>query len=375
MTLALGLMSGTSCDGISAALADFRGRALRLLAHRTFPYPAPVSALLHRTDELSTPGVAQLHALLGELLALAALRLLRRARVSPKTVAVIGSHGHTVYHGPSDPVPCTLQLGDPSIIAERTGCPVVADFRSRDVAGGGQGAPLVPFFDDYFFGGGPPRALQNIGGIANVTVVGRGREPLAFDTGPGNGLIDAVVRRASGGRRAFDAGGARAARGRIDEAAVRRMWAHPYFRRRPPKSTGRELFNDRFLTDAFGRRRARPQDVLATVTYFTAFSIAESYQRFVPVGIREAIVSGGGAKNRTLMTHLRALLRPAPVRSIERYGVPAQAKEPVAFAFLALRALQGRLNHVPSTTGASGPRILGVLTPPTPPAPRPLPRR
>jgi len=362
MALALGLMSGTSCDGVSAALVEFRGRRFRLLGSKTFPYPPPVPQVLHRAGELSTRGVAQLHALLGELLALAALRLLRQARMPPKTVAVIGSHGHTVYHGPSDPIPCTLQLGDPSIIAERTGRPVVADFRTRDVAAGGQGAPLVPYFDDEFFGGGPPRALQNIGGIANVTVVGRGRKPLAFDTGPGNGLIDTVVRRASGGRRAFDAGGKRAARGRIDEAAVRRMWAHPYFRRRPPKSTGRELFNDRFLTDAFGRRWARPQDVLATVTYFTAFSIAESYRRFVPAGLREVIVSGGGAKNRTLMTHLRTLLRPTPVRSIERYGLPAQAKEPVAFAFLALRALQGRINHVPSTTGASGPRILGSLT-------------
>lgn len=369
MTLALGLMSGTSCDGVSAALVAFQARTFRLIAHRTFPYPAPVSALLHRTDELSTRGVAQLHVLLGELLALAALRLLRQARVSPKAVAVIGSHGHTVYHGPSDPIPCTLQLGDPALIAERTGRAVVADFRTRDVAAGGQGAPLVPYFDDAFFGGGPPRALQNIGGIANVTIVGRGLKPLAFDTGPGNGLIDTVMRRISRGRQAFDAGGRRAGRGRIDQAAVRRMWAHPYFRRRPPKSTGRELFNERFLTDAFGRRRARPQDVLATATYFTAFSIDESYRRFVPAGLREVIVSGGGAKNRTLMAHLRGLLHPIPVRSIERYGLPAQAKEPAAFAFLALRALQGRINHVPSTTGASGPRVLGVLAPPTPSTP------
>ena len=362
MTLALGLMSGTSCDGISAALVEFQDRRFRLLGSQTFAYPAPVPQVLHRVDELSTGGVAQLHVLLGELFGWAALRLLRQARVSPNAVAVIGSHGHTVYHGPDDPIPSTLQLGDPSIIAERTGCCVVADFRTRDVAAGGQGAPLVPFFDDYFFGGGPPRALQNLGGIANVTVVGRRVTPLAFDTGPGNCLIDAAMRRISRGQQTFDAGGRRAARGRIDEAAVRQMWAHPYFRLPPPKSTGRELLDDRFLTDVFGRRWARPHDVLATVTYFTAFSVTESYRRFVPVGLREVIVSGGGVKNRTLMAHLRRLLHPLPVRSIERYGLPAQAKEPVAFAFLALRALQGCVNHLPSTTGASGPRVLGTFT-------------
>ena len=365
MNLALGLMSGTSCDGVSAALAAFHRRTFRLLAHRTFPYPAPIAALLHRSAEWSTQGVAQLHALLGELLAYAALTLLRQSRVAPQHVAVIGSHGHTVYHGPSDPIPCTLQLGDPSIIAERTGRPVVADFRTRDVAAGGQGAPLVSCFDDAFFGGGQARALQNIGGIANVTIVGRGLTPLAFDTGPGNCLMDAVMRRISRGRQPYDAGGRRALSGRVDPAAVRRLWAHPYFRRRPPKSTGRDVFNEALLTDALGPRWwTRPDEALATVTYFTAFSIAESYRRFVPAGtgLREAIVSGGGVKNRTLMAHLRMLLHPLPVRSIERYGLPAQAKEPVAFAFLALRALEGRVNHLPQTTGAAAPRILGTLT-------------
>ncbi|MBI3087312.1 MAG: anhydro-N-acetylmuramic acid kinase [Candidatus Omnitrophica bacterium] len=364
MTLALGLMSGTSCDGASAALVAFRGRRFTLLAFRTVPYPPPVTALLHRAHELTTAGISQLNILLGELLASAARALLRQARVSPSEVAVIGSHGHTVYHGPHEPIPSTLQLGEPAVIAERTGIPVVADFRMRDLAAGGQAAPLVPFFDDHLFGGGPPRALQNLGGIANAALVGRGLTPLAFDTGPGNCLIDAVARRLSRGRRACDAGGRLAARGRIDHAAVRRMWRHPYFRRPPPKSTGRELFNDAFLAEMFGRRWwARGADAAATVTYFTAYSIAESYRRFLPVQPREVIVSGGGVRNQTLMRHLTALLHPVPVRSIERYGLPAQAKEPAAFAFLALRAIRGQMNHLPSTTGASGPRLLGSLTP------------
>jgi len=364
MTLALGLMSGTSCDGASAALVDFRGRRFRLRAFRTAPYPAPVTALLHRACELTTAAASQLNVLLGELFASAAVVLLRRARVSCRDVAVIGSHGHTVHHGPDEPIPSTLQLGEPAVIAERTGIPVVADFRMRDLAAGGQAAPLVPFFDDHFFGGGRPRALQNLGGIGNVTLVGRGLTPLAFDTGPGNCLLDAVVRRFSRVRQAYDAGGRMAARGRVDLAAVRRMWGHPYFRRPPPKSTGRELFNEAWLAETFGRRwGTHGLDVLATVTYFTAYSIAESYRRFLPVQPREVMVSGGGVRNQTLMRYLAELLRPIPVRSIERYGLPAQAKEPAAFAFLALRTVRGRINHLPSTTGASGPRILGALTP------------
>jgi len=160
MTLALGLMSGTSCDGASAALVDFRGRRFRLRAFRTVPYPAPVTALLHLAHDLTTAGISQLNILLGELLASAAFVLLRQARVPRRDVAVIGSHGHTVHHGPDEPIPSTLQLGEPAVIAERTGIPVVADFRMRDLAAGGQAAPLIPFFDDYFFGGGRPRALR-----------------------------------------------------------------------------------------------------------------------------------------------------------------------------------------------------------------------
>ncbi|MBI3323785.1 MAG: anhydro-N-acetylmuramic acid kinase [Candidatus Omnitrophica bacterium] len=364
MPLTIGLMSGTSCDGVSAALVGFERRAFRLVAHRTDAYPTPVRRLLLRAKELTMPGAAQLNMLLGELLALSALRLLRQANASRDSVAVIGSHGHTVYHGPADRIPSTLQLGEPAIIAQRTGLPVVADFRMRDIAAGGQGAPLVPFFDEYFFGGGPVRALQNIGGIANATLVGNRLAPLAFDTGPGNCLIDAATRQLSDNRRHFDRDGSIAARGGVDQAAIRRLWAMPFFRRAPPKSTGPELFSPSLLDEAFGRGwRSQPANTLATLTYFTAFSIAESYRRFLPRRPREVIVSGGGALNRTLMAWLRDLLAPATVTTIEEYGLPVQAKEPVAFAFLALRALQRRSNHLPSTTGAQQQAILGNLTP------------
>ena len=363
-SLALGIMSGTSGDGVSAALVRFQGRTLRVVAERTTPYPKELAQLLRRGAALTAPELSALHMRLGRQFARAAQRLLRTARISPRRVTVIGSHGHTIYHGPRDAIPSTLQLGAPAVIAERTGIPVVADFRPRDLAAGGQGAPLVSCFDEVFFGGGPIRALQNIGGIANVTLVGRGVPALAFDTGPGNCLIDAVASRATRGQHRYDPAGHLALQGRIDRRAVERLWRLPYFRLPPPKSTGRELFNDRLLTDIFGRALTRsPLSVLATLTYFTAYSIAESYRRFIRPRLREVIVSGGGVRNRTLMRHLSQLLSPVPVRPIEHYGIPAQAKEPAAFAFLALCTLRGRINHLPATTGARHPCILGSITP------------
>lgn len=368
--LALGLMSGTSCDGISAALVQISGERVRVIAERTSSYPSKMALRLRRAASLTTPELSSLNMELGALFANAALRLLRQARVSAHRIAVIGSHGHTVYHGPHDPVPSSLQLGEPAVIAQRTAITVVANFRPRDIAAGGEGAPLVPYFDEQLFGAGPARALQNIGGIANVTVVGRGLRPVAFDTGPGNCLIDLMAQRISRGAARYDVNGRLARQGRVDSRAIARLWRHPYFRLSPPKSTGRELFNTQLLRDVFGSRVATaPHQVLATVTYFTAYSIVESLRRFVPTRIREWIVSGGGVHNQTLMDHLARLLAPIPVHSIARYGIPAQAKEPAAFALLALRALEGRTNHLPATTGAQDTCILGALTPGSPKRP------
>lgn len=361
--LALGLMSGTSCDGVSSALVQFSGRSFRVVAERTTPYPAALADMLRQGPALPARTLSALHVELGERFVAAAKRLMAAAHVLPQQVAVIGSHGHTIYHGPRDAVPSTLQIGSAAVIAQRTGITVVSDFRSRDLAAGGEGAPLVPYFDKAFFGGGPARALQNIGGIANVTVVGRAIPTIAFDTGPGNCLIDLMMQQMRRGKLRYDAGGRLAAQGRVDHQAVARLWRHPYFRRPPPKSTGRELFNERLLRTVFRSALTRaPADVLATVTYFTAYSIAESYRRLVPHHLREVIISGGGARNATLMRHLTELLAPVPVGTIERYGLPAQAKEPVAFAYLALRALRGQINHVPETTGAREACVLGTLT-------------
>ena len=364
MSIALGLMSGTSCDGVSAALARFTGRHLRVIAEHTSPYSIQLVRRLRRGPELAARELSALNMELGEYFAHAVWRLLKAAKISPRAIAVIGSHGHTIYHGPRDAVPSTFQLGEPAVIAQRTGIPIVANFRPRDLAAGGEGAPLIPYFDETFFGGQAVRAMQNLGGMANVTVVGRRITTMAFDTGPGNCLIDLVVQQMSRGRLQYDRHGRLALRGRIDHRAVERLWRHPYFQRPLPKSTGRELFNATLLRRVFGSQLASaPDAVLATLTYFTAFSIAESYRRVIPHRIQEVIVSGGGVRNHTLMAHLARCLVPIPVRSIEQYGIPAQAKEPIAFAFLALRALRGQINHLPRTTGARTACILGTITP------------
>ncbi len=360
MYVCVGLMSGTSCDGVSAAVITLPGIPVRVLAHLTHPYPPALRRRLLEAAALTAPELSRLNVELGERFAGAALDALRAARCPARRVAVIGSHGHTVYHGPRDAVPSTFQIGEPAVIAERTGCTVVADFRPADMAAGGEGAPLMPAFDEACFGGGPPRALLNLGGIANVTLLGRGLRTTAFDTGPGNTLIDRVADRLTRGRLRFDPHGRLAARGQVDAQALARLLRHPYLSRRPPKSTGRETFNDALLSRIFGARR--DVHVLATVTAFTAVTIARSLDRFLPSAPAELIVSGGGVFNRTLMGMLKTAVEPVPVVSIARYGIPPLAKEPAAFAYFAWRRITGRPNHLPSTTGANGTRRLGTVT-------------
>lgn len=362
--LAIGLMSGTSMDGVSAALVRFRGRTFRLLGYETMPYPRRVANMLRQIDALRVGELSRLNVLIGETFAAGALRMMRRHRLTPRQLSVIGSHGQTVYHGPHDRPPSTWQLGEPSVIAERAGVSVVADFRPRDVAAGGEGAPLIPYFDEYFYGHGPVTAFQNIGGIGNVTIVGRSlRRPVAFDTGPGNCLMDEAVRRASRGQRAYDRDGALARHGSVDERLLRQLIRHPYFRQDPPKSTGVEEWSLASVKRALGVRwPARLPDRLATLARFTALSIADGLRRFAPAAVRRVVVSGGGARNPVLMRELAVCLHPTPVLSIEQAsGMPAQAKEPVVFAFFAWRAIHGRINHLPVTTGAKGARILGKI--------------
>jgi anhydro-N-acetylmuramic acid kinase len=271
-----------------------------------------------------------------------------------------------LYHGPGDTPKNTLQLADPATIAERTGISVVSHFRQRDIAAGGEGAPLIPFFDQFFFGAGPVRALLNLGGIANVTVVGKSvLTPLAFDTGPANCLMDMAVQLITDGREDHDHNGQRAKRGAINPMLAAAMIQDPYFKKPPPKSTGPELFNNDFLHRHLGEvLKTNPDDALATLMYFTCLSVQEAFRDHVfgKYAVTELVVSGGGVHNRTLMKKLECLFAPIPVVSSEKFDLPAQAKEPLAFAFFGLRCFSGQSNHLPSGTGAIHARILGSVT-------------
>jgi len=366
----VGLLSGTSADGIDAALVEIAGggagTGLTATVHRfrTYAYPDALRARL-----LAGPGsaaeVAELDVLVGDAFADAALALLDG---HADRADLLASHGQTIAHLPRSAggAGATLQIGEPAILAERVGLPVVSDFRARDVAAGGEGAPLVPLADFLLFGrAGRVRALQNIGGIANVTIVAaRLEELLAFDTGPGNMPLDDATRIATGGAEAYDRGGARAARGTIDRPLVAQLLAHPFFALPPPRSTGREAFGHDFVAPLAARFAGRPDDLLATLTRFVAESIHASYDahvspRFSP---DEVVVSGGGVHNATLMTHLAELFAPLPVVTTAGDGVDPDAKEAVAFAVLGNETLFGRPGNVPSATGARGPRVLGKLT-------------
>ncbi|MDE2038864.1 MAG: anhydro-N-acetylmuramic acid kinase [Elusimicrobia bacterium] len=355
--LAVGLMSGTSADGVTAALVRFSGRSVTVLRLATRAYRPALKRLVLGAARLTTPELSRLNVALGEAFAEAARALIGRERPE-----VVGSHGQTVWHGPSARPPNTLQLGEPAVIAERTGLPVVADFRSRDMAAGGQGAPLVPAFDEFLFAEGPLRAVQNIGGIGNVSIVGEGRLRAAFDTGPGNGLMDLAVRLASGGRLAMDEDGRLAARGQADRRLIARLMRHPYFKRKGPKSLDRDDFGEEFLKKHFGTLGRRGlEDVLATLNEFTARTIVAALPQ--AERCRELVVSGGGALNPELMRNLRRLAAPRRVTTSRAYGLPVMAKEAACFAWLALRAVRGLPNNCPRATGSRGPRILGKIVP------------
>jgi anhydro-N-acetylmuramic acid kinase len=375
MSVYVGLMSGTSLDGISAAVVRFLPDDAndnriepQLLAFRSSPYTAAQRARLEAALERgSARDYCNLAFDLGDWLAEAAIGALADAGVSRGEVRAIGSHGQTLWH---DPPHSTWQLGESAVIAERTGISVVSDFRVRDVAAGGQGAPLVPIADAILFAGDEWRALQNIGGIGNVTVVPPGgdvRGVRAFDTGPGVTVIDAVTRLLNPSM-TFDTDGALAAAGTPVDSVVDRLLAHPYFSTEPPKSTGRELF-DRAYAESLAAdcRRAKPgatpEDIVATATALTASSIADSYRRFLPEPITEVLVSGGGAKNPTLVRMIEHALAPLSVRPFADRYFDGEAKEAVAFALLAHHHLESRAGNVPRATGARGPRLLGKLTP------------
>jgi len=369
--LAIGLMSGTSLDGVDAVVVRFAGERpeATLEAFCTLPFDAPFrQRILAALAAGSARELALLHVALGERFAAAVEAVLERAGITRDAVVFVASHGQTVWHEPGR---ASLQLGDPAVIAERVGVPVVSDFRSRDVAAGGQGAPLVPIADALLFAAPDrPRVLLNIGGMANVTWVPPGGDIAgvrAFDTGPGVAVIDAVVRRLWPDL-PFDRDGHLAAQGRPERTLVEELLADPFFADPPPKSTGRETFGDAFAAGLVReievrRPAATPEDCLATAVELTAASIADQIGRWLPDDGAEVVVSGGGARNPTLLAQLRSALGSRPVRRFDELFFDGDAKEAVAFALLGWLTMRGRPGNVPGATGARGPRVLGRLTP------------
>ena len=369
--LAVGLMSGTSLDGVTTALVRLTEApaAAALLAFRQEPYSAAERGqIIDAIARGNARDLAFLHVALGERFAGAVLQLLAQAKASPRDLAFVASHGQTIWHEPGR---ATLQLGDPAVIAERVGARVVSDFRARDVAAGGQGAPLVPLADVMLFGaedGG--RLLLNIGGMANVTWVPRrgvAAGALAFDTGPGVAVIDAVTRRLDADA-AYDADGERARRGRPVSRVLEGLLADAYFGMAPPKSTGRERFGlafaDRLIHEVQGAGGS-DNDAVATATALTAESIARAVTAWTPAPPEaDLVISGGGARNPTLVEWLAARVLPRRVVPFDALFFDGDAKEAVAFAYLGLLTLAGVPGNLPGATGARGPRVLGRITPP-----------
>jgi anhydro-N-acetylmuramic acid kinase len=368
----IGLMSGTSLDGISACVVRFGAgadlRSYDLLAFAVTEYEHEQrDRLLAAMKGATAQEYCRLAFDLGAWLAGAAQKVLVESGVPKQEVRAIGTHGQTLWH---EAPHSTWQIGEAAVIAERLGIDVVSDFRVRDVAAGGQGAPLVPVADALLFAARHWRALQNIGGIGNVTIVPPGGKldgVRAFDTGPGVGVVDAVVRMLRPELR-FDRDGKLASAGNPVEEVLDELLSHPYFAAEPPKSTGRELFTPGYVATLVKKCRAtrpdcRDEDVIATATALTARSIADSYRRFMPEPVDEVLVSGGGSKNAGLVEMLRALVAPITVRQFDEVFFDAEAKEAVAFALLAKLFIDGQPGNVPSATGAKGPRILGKLSP------------
>jgi len=370
----VGLMSGTSLDGISAAVVRFDRDAddrivYELLGMSVRPYEAEQrERLAQALVGVSPREYCRLAFDLGEWLADAAIRAMAEAGVGRDAVAAIATHGQTVWHEPGH---STWQFGQPAVIAERTGVDVVSDFRVRDVAAAGQGAPLVPVADALLFAHASAwRGLQNLGGIGNVTIVPPGgvtASTRAFDTGPGVVVIDGATRLVAPGM-TYDVDGRLARSGKAIEKVVKVAVEHAYFAAPPPKSTGRELFDPVYIATFVERCRAErpdatPNDIVATAVALTAASIADAFRRFVPEPVRELVVSGGGAENPALVEAIARAMPAVAVRRFDELFFDGEAKEAVAFALLGYLHLIREPGNLPTVTGARGPRILGQLTP------------
>ena len=378
----IGLSPRASADGIDAALVEIEGSGphahVALKAYHRYPYPSKMrEAILSALDpdEVRVDSLSALNFALGELLAASAINLVRDAGVPISEIDLIGARGQAIWHSPDQAevggmwTISALQIGEPAVIAERTGVTVVADFPAADMAAGGRGAPLVPYADFVLFKSpNRNRAVQGIGAVGSVTYLPAGGsldEVIAFDTGPGTALIDTVVSRLTEGKLAYDADGKLASAGKVDRVVLGRLLKHPFLEKRPPRSCEREELGvelaERLLSES---SEAKIEDTVATVTTFTALSIARSYERWLPKTPGDVVLGGGGAKNPALVKMLvEALPKPTKLYMHEDFGIEADAKEALAFALLAGEAVHLQPANVPSATGAKHPVILGALTP------------
>ncbi|MCU1330174.1 MAG: hypothetical protein JWN34_5544 [Bryobacterales bacterium] len=356
-----GIMSGTSLDGIDVAVVDVTAKSVKTIAHGTTPWARGVREriLEFSNAACTTAQISRLNFELAEQYAKAVRRL-----GSDLGIELVGCHGQTVYHEGGGKQPNTLQLGDAGVLAERLGIPVVSNFRTRDVAAGGQGAPLVPFVDYLLLRSrSKNRVALNIGGIANVTILPADSPPegvIAFDTGPGNMVIDQLVRLHSSGKRGYDKGGVIAKSGTVDKMLLSRLLRGRYFRTAPPKSAGREQYGAEFVSTLVESGTALPH-LIATATAFTAASIAAAVERFAP-NTEELIAAGGGVHNRTFMEMLATHLPSVRLTTTAEFGIDPDAKEAVAFAILAWRTWHRKPGNLPSATGARHPVVLGSIT-------------
>lgn len=374
--MVVGLISGTSMDGIDAALVRIRGSGedteVRVEDFICREYSDAAKELLLSSRSLRAGSVSDLNFLLGQEFAAAVFDLLRKAALKTTDVDLVGTHGQTVFHNPpslGQEVSSTLQLGEADVICEATGITTVGDFRTRDMAAGGEGAPLIPYFDYLLFSGaGKSVIAQNIGGISNCTLVTeKPGELLAFDTGPGNSLIDSVARIASGGERNFDEDGTMARKGSVREDFLQSLMKNPYLDIEPPKSTGRELFGEEMAGRLFSlaEKKCMPlPDLLRTLVEFTVCSIVSAYERFIypNADVGEVVLSGGGARNPVMVSRLREKLAPIPLSLSDEHGIPSDAKEAVGFAVLANETVCANRTSVPRVTGARDATILGKIS-------------
>ncbi len=381
----IGLMSGTSCDGIDACLVKITGSGLStevdIIGFETYSYKKEIRELIFQASCKETGTVdkiCQLNFVLGQLFVDAARQIIEKLSVPLSEIDIIGSHGQTIYHISSlkekkdKEVRSTLQIGEPSVIARETGVTTVADFRTMDIAAGGEGAPLVPYADYILFRkNGIGRAIQNIGGISNVTFLpadGDITKIIAFDNGPGNMIIDRFAETITDGRLKYDKNGELASKGKLNQDLLERLCAHPYLSKPPPKSTGREDFGVPFSDDLYKELREgniAVHDAIATITAFTAKSISDSYTKFILpyYKIDEVIISGGGAYNPVLFRFLKDYLVDINISTVDNFGIPSNAKEALAFAILANETICGNPGNVPSATGAKESVVLGKIIP------------